>query len=342
MKVEYDGLEMDLVEIVNYTREGVYSPDKVDLLYVMHRISMVVVLAPGGYPRAVSLIRDPNAQAGSTTARQTFPGADARATKRGVNAVPPPAADAFTDPDTPPGTGNQYQPGAILTDHEVRARLMMPRKRFKITAYEESSQAERVWIEAPGITGLAPSPSGSYESLGLSDPANGPTPLRVDSVQMTGEGTSESVFFSIEFAVVPVAPESERLVLSHRWETQYASDESRLLSRVTTGLLVFHGGLLGAYATGVAGFARESPDVYRNQFFHPIPVGFVRSLPDVTISSDGLNLRYTILDQQPGAVFDPGDSGAVHMELVENMNYLSPNGIDVAERTITTLGGLLG
>ena len=339
MIVSYNGIDMELCEIVKFTREGVYTPDGAELLFVNCHISVVCNLAPGGYPRGVSLRSYP----GATTIRDTGP-TPARAHHRnsGVT-IPEPASAMFVPPSTPPD--RVVRPHAFLTDHEVRARLMQPRRAFSIKATDQT-MGDLYWIRLPRYAGSEAvsnskgavdiartlgqvsgviSASANSESLGYCDPNNGPRPLQVDVVKSIGEGVFQSILFTLEFAYIPVDLDQERLILSHRWETQYASDESQQMTRVTHGSVVFNGSMLAKYVDGISGFARESPDLYRNQFCHPIPLGFVRSLPEFSISSDGLNIKYTIHDVQPTMIFDPGDSGAVKLDIQETMNFLSPD-----------------
>jgi hypothetical protein len=261
-----------------------------------------------------------------------------------VDTVPPAASAIFGSSPA------AVQPGGFLTEYEVRNRLMMPRRQLTIEAYDVATGAKRTWIKAiridrpvsrPAVPlasaaasaalGVAAAVTGggrleteSTSRPGLSDAANGPTPLQCDPVNVVGEGTFNSVLFTIEFNIVPVDPAAARLILSHRWQTSYQGDENHYLTRVTKGTVVFNGELLGITSDGAWGFSRESPDLYRDQFFHPIPLGFVRTLPDVSISSDGLTMQYVILDQQPQCIFDPGDSGATSIDITENVNYLSP------------------
>lgn len=323
MKFEYNGVVMELIEIPEYQRECVYSDDGADLLYVKHRISVVCTMAAGGWPAGLS-VNSPG----------TFPKtAGDMGNGKGVGVMPPRGVDAsgvvgkqvvpYPFPKQTPTEANklsQLNPG-FVTDQEVRMRLSIPRRKLKITAYSPNGN-EYVWLEAPRPfppnTSIGNSASAAFDGT-ATDAANGPIPLRLDIVNPAGEGTSMAVHFMVEACLVPVAPEEERLILSHRWTVRHTHDDDHYLTRVTSGTVVFNGGLMR--------LTQQNADWYRNQFFHPVPLGFVRKVPEVVASSDGLSINYTITDSDPHVCFDPGDSGATSMDIVESLNYFQPSAL---------------
>lgn len=316
MKFEYNGVAMDLVEITEYQRECVYSDDGADLLYVKHRIGAVCMMAAGGWPAGLSVNRStPTPKTTPDLTGQPRRPAGAANEVRGRNVTP------YDFPKQTPTLANAsslYHPG-FYTDQEVRMRLSIPRKKLKIEAYHPDGK-KYTWLESPRPfpenRELRNKPGAAYDGT-TTDAANGPIPLRVDIVNPAGEGTSMGVHFMVETCLVPVAPEEERLILSHRWEVQHTHDDDHYLTRITRGQVVFNGGL-----TRLTG---QSPDWFRSQFFHPVPLGFVRKVPEVVASSDGLSVHYTITDTDPHCTFDPGDSGATSMDIVESLNYLQPS-----------------
>ena len=68
-----------------------------------------------------------------------------------------------------------------------------------------------------------------------------------------------------------------------------------------------------------------NPDWFRSQLFHPIPLGFRRHVPVVTLSPDGNTLKYTVTDTDTSVVFDAGDTGATQMDIVERVKYVMAN-----------------
>ena len=324
MHIEYNGVKLKLTEITECIREAVYDPSGTDLLFIRWRLGVVATLGSGGYPagtaldfrrkRGVMLNTDDDLLGSSQPiANRTPPvvlGEDQAA--YGWDDMTPPHNDDPTELLNP----------AFMTDHELRARLMAPRGRLRVTAYSADGN-EYVWVEAPRpYVGTSQKAGGDpvtdvtqAVAWGAVDADNGPKPLACDIVQPSGEGNTMGVHFVVEFALVPCAPESERLVLSHRWQTTMTHDDDYYLTRVTVGEIRFNGSILRA--------AKQQPDWFRGQFFHPIPLGFRRGGPVVRLSSDGLTMQYEIHDTDPTVTFDPGDSGATEMTIVETVNVLN-------------------
>jgi hypothetical protein len=99
----------------------------------------------------------------------------------------------------------------------------------------------------------------------------------------------------------------------------HVPDENHYLTRVIKGEVIFNAALMDN--------SPYTPDHFRNQFMHPIPLGFKRRGPTVTQSSDGFTIRYVIEDVNPTITFDPGDSGATNIEIVETIKYAQPQRI---------------
>lgn len=315
MKIEYNGVTLEMTELTECTREAVYDPSGTDLLYVKWRVGVVATLASGGRP---------NATAADFATSPTWAATLAELTGAGMNVnrgTPPALGKDATEYDWDTIRAAAADPTnianpAFTTDVELRNRLLVPRRKLKITAYHPNG-SEYVWLESPRPwipdvvqrSGGIPFEDDAQDVEGVVDAANGPKPLRCDVVQPAGEGASMGAHFVIETCVVPVDPAAERLVLSHRWETTMSHDDDHYLTRTTVGEIIFDAQILHA--------ARAQPDWFRGQFFHPIPLGFRRGGPVVRQSNDGLTLQYEIHDTDPTVVFDPGDSGATSMNIVE-------------------------
>lgn len=296
MKVEYAGVAMRIVEIHEYERVNVYSPDGADLLYVTHRVNLSAAMFPNGYPAGLAATTVPQRISDDMTGRA--PGLVARPGGFVGGRVDPPVYDGpTTDTTLSPGTTP-----AFITDRIVHARLALPRQKLKISAFNTDG-SEYVWLESPR-------PGATV------DAANGPHVLVVNPEAPAGEGTSMVLNFQIETHLVPVDVQAERAVLSHRWTTQIDHDENYYPSRTIEGVAVFDSAVLASY--------NWTPDAFRNQLFHPIPVGYRRKLGPVNQSSDGLVLTYSFTDTLVECVFDPANTGATQINIVEDVTYTSP------------------
>lgn len=295
MHLEYAGVSLELLELQLVERENVYDPSKTDLLYIKWLVSAVCLYSPGGrWPVATAVTEiTPD-----TTAELL--GFTTRAAGAVRGAVPSRRASVPQEENV---VGSPIGRTAIVTDVELRTRLALPRQELVIWAFDTNGQ-KIYWVRAP----KAGFPC---------DPINGPKPLGPpDVVDVTGEGLTFGVHFQIEFATLPNPDASDQLVLSHRWQMTHESDDDHYLTRVINGEVVFNAALL-------EGFQIE-PDWLRSQFFHPIPLGFQRLGPTVSLSPDGNVLKYEIADRDTSVTFDPGDSGASRMQIVERLNYQQP------------------
>jgi len=165
-----------MTDLIGYEREGIYSSDKADLLYVKHTVNCVCYVSPTGYPQATSVsLASPNlannSRLGSTSGDLQGRGTQANPMVRGLRGLNPPDYP-FYDRETY-GTQNagsgvvglargDMSNSAFITDAELRMRLMQPRKKLKITAWRVAQVAEFagelagltdfeeiVWLESP-------------------------------------------------------------------------------------------------------------------------------------------------------------------------------------------------
>jgi hypothetical protein len=68
-----------------------------------------------------------------------------------------------------------------------------------------------------------------------------------------------------------------------------------------------------------------TPDQLRPFFMHPIPFGYVRMPPEVTVLSDGASVQYTIKDVQQMLNNPGGQRWGVHnISVKQEMQYHSP------------------
>jgi len=323
MEIEYNGVTLEMTELVECERTAVYDPSGTDLLFVKWRIGCVCTLGSGGYPHATA-VNWPGKNNSMTNVRPDLIGTTDKVARDGLRGSDP--ADYSWDSIKQPHNVDPREPRnpAFITDKELFYRLMTPRKHLKITAYNEDG-TKFIWLESPRP--LPTDIKGSSQRVGSdtnpaghqpgtpTDADNGPKPIKCDVVQPTGEAATFGVHFVIETATVPTPAASERLVLSHRWSVTHTHDEDYYLTRITIGEVRFNAAILHAGA--------QQPDWFRSQFFHPIPLGFRRNGPTVRMSDDGLSLQYEIHDTDPTVTFDPGDSGATQMQIAENVRVLN-------------------
>lgn len=296
MELWYNDVRMELLTLDRVERHAVYDSSQTDLLYVDWTIGASCVFARGGLPVATST-RD---LSDATQAAVYGLGSPGGGGARGLD----PRIPTFTQTANTPG--EQYGGlNGILTDAEVKARLWTPRRKLQIFAYDQTGR-KIVWMESP-------------RDGAICDAANGPHPLAVDVVEATGDGATLGIYFQISTKIPPCPAGSDRLVLSHRWEMSHTHDDNFYLTRVIKGDIIFNSAMIAKHGI--------RPDLVRNQFIHPIPLGFRRGGPQITQSADGLTIGYTIADTDPTVMFDAGDSGATRMDIVEMMAYESPWGL---------------
>lgn len=299
MKIEYNGIALDLLELHAYERQNVYTPDGCDLLFVRHRLNMTCTLASGGSPNGLSaaqvgpyhpLLKSPPRLSGFVGAQ---PG------------VYPPAR-LYRGPD--PFGGEQ----AAMTDKLLSPLLLTPRKKLKITAYRpvsgDSNQAQAVtWLESP-LPGME------------CDSMSGPHPLGCTVTEPVGDAPASAVLnYQIETHLPLLETDAARCIVSHRWTSSISHDDDYYVTRTVSGEAVFDQALLKRFG--------ENPGEFLNQLYHPIPLGFRRSLPDVTLSSDGCKLTYAFADTAVPCVFSPGETGATQCWIEEEWKYVSPMGM---------------
>ena len=295
MYLTYGNTTLQVIDLVRYERENVYDPSGTDILYVKVTLGVSAVYSPGGLPNL------PSVTALTEDTASVLEGTDDTAgvldtTPRGLNPSGsnfltggPPALESGVTPVTSQYTGAE-------TDAELRYRLLYPRQPLILWAADRQTGNWVRWLQ---------SPRPGFEL----DCANGPKPLSCDVVTTQGEVTV-GVLYQIETAVQPCPAGSDRLILSHRWTMSHTHDERNYLTRVIRGTVVFN--------SAVVQYLAIYPDWIRNQFLHPVPLGYERKVPEITQSADGLVITYTITDTDPTIVFEPADSGATSIEIREN------------------------
>ncbi len=307
MKVEYNGVELTMLEMHSYERKNVYSTSGADHLYVRHALNMTCALAAGGHPYC--LASAPVYGNDQRIAEKPNP-------RSSLKGVPPQFGDTAFNPykGVDPLGGEQ----AGVTDRIIIPLLLVPRKKLKITGYRPSDGGAFTWLESPR-------PGLSVDCL------SGPHPLGCVLAEPTGDAPASGVLnFQIETHLPLAESQSARAIISHRWSTTLSHDEDYYPTRTIHGEVVFDVGLMA--------FMMRKPDDFLSQLYHPIPVGYRRGLPEVGMADDGSRLSYTITDTKVAGVFDPANTGATNMWINEQWHYTSPHGFHPAQFSLNGAG----
>lgn len=170
-----------------------------------------------------------------------------------------------------------------------RRLLLAPRKQLvvSIPAGAGSTTILRSPLTRPdGVT--------SY----VCDANNGPTPLALDVVAVIGDKTM-IVEYSIETWVNECT--TARPLLSHRWHSRADLDSQFFTTRTISG---------EAYFRSDAMYGAGGPPVYADDYrgslagAHLVPRNFQRTDVITEVASDGLSLKYTIIDKQKKLTID--------------------------------------
>ena len=206
---------------------------------------------------------------------------------------------------------------APQTDNAIRYVLSQPRKRL-------------VFGCGPDILYDIPRPPNT------TDVNNGPTPVRIDVVEVEGYKTFH-IDFIITFAVnevdatnrgqrrtidnrgkpvnVTVANSPYRVspLLLHEWSMEHDIDQDFFVTRTVTGRAVFRTDVL----------TREGlvPDQLRYWLGHPVPERFARQRVWVKALPDNRTVEYTILDRERTIPWDPNQATRVECVYTESINH---------------------
>ncbi len=314
MKIEYNGITMELVELHAYERQNIYTPDGADLLFVRHRLNMSCALAPGGNPYGMAT------QGADAQDPRLSPKARQRDVVGPKNGPPPlPVVTQYRGRDVFGGDA------AGVSDRLLSPLLLTPRRKLRVTAFKidaTGNPVEVVWLESPR-------PGQPCDSM------SGPHPLGCTVAEATGDAPSSGLLnFQIETHLPLSEVEGARFIVSHRWTSAITHDEDYYATRIVSGEAVFDQGMVLQF--------KVPPAAFLNQLYHPIPLGFKRNLPHVELSSDGCKLTYEFTDTAVPCVFDAGETGATQCWIDEEWKYLSPHGVSPAGEGGPAGNGVLG
>lgn len=335
MNFSYDDIELEFVDFDTFSRKPVYDKWNVDLLYTEWLVGMLAYYSPTGSPVGVAVeTRSPlTTRLERLPDKNTSPGMLRRLRNylfgRDVAPFDPDmrrdvAANARVNepPDNSLGRARSGKGfGPIVTDVTLRDRLMTPRKPLRIYGPDWSG------IEEFDLVSI-PREGEECDAIG------GPFCLQCDIVSQSPMGFV--VYLQYKFATLPCADAAQRLVLSHRYDAGDVPNDTGYAARKIEGEIVFNGAMIHTH--------NITPDAFRAQFFLPIPLGHQRKIDYVEAKGDGLTILYGYTDTDPTICFDPGDSGAQHLEISEKLGYYAPSmqnitgGVDFAPLPIRRRG----
>lgn len=306
MELDYGPVHLVAGDLTMYKRENAYTPDGSNLVGVDHTVGFLGTYGYGGDPVMPSVkALSPNTVGKMTGTDLTAAGL--RADPRGRDPSAPLAAGAVLNPPNMESDFVATDPTEFFTgpqtDVELSHWLTRPRQKLILWAYDKQTGRRVRWLESP--------------RPGMKVDVNGgPFPISHDVVNASGEPNTVAVHFQVTTRVSPCPIGSDRLVIAHQWQMTHAPDENGYLSRVIEGEVVFHMGVMSVISA--------RPDLIMNQFIHPIPLGFQRKPPTVTLSPRGDTVKYTIIDVDPTIIFSPGDSGAASIQIMERHELQVP------------------
>lgn len=164
----------------------------------------------------------------------------------------------------------------------------------------------------------------------IKDCKNGPLPVHFNVLRIVG---SESflVEFCVDTWVVDCVGGERPPYQSHRWEDRVTIDKSFISTRTRTGKIVVRGDL------------DINPDTLRQfavEGTGAVPAGFIRRKSDWTEDSDGLTLRYTLVDEEQ-FLMPPPPAADADGEYIESTPF-TEGAISFGECWVTLDGSKMG
>lgn len=317
MRMSYDGIEFEVLKIEDWTREAVFDDlSASDYLYDHHKITAICMLNEGytdklkfpppenhdkieqESPSASNALRWNNLSAGG-----------------GFDPAPQPQIKV----DRPPLT--QRSTGSAPTLVELFKRLAIPRRQLIVWMDSDPNIA----LQDPNYReNVLFSPYPGMET----DAIHGPTVTVMNVMGSVGNATVP-LRLMIETHLAPCNDPNAPTMISNRWSfmTTYDPDTYAAI-HVIEGVARFRLDLLHK--------AQLSADTFRNQFLHPIPLGFKREQPEVTLSPAGDAVSYKLIDKQQVFNFPGGANyAATKIEVLEEREYMAPFGLQDVEGAIS-------
>lgn len=319
-----NGIVMDVLAFDGIKREMVYSDDQTTLLYTKWTISALALLNPEtAYGKGMSPISADlrTRQILSTPRRKLFLVSPSKLPTGNYPLKPNPAA-----PDIP------------LDQTVVQPGIVPPSQLASAWTAADIPAPYEVLLECPKGSGASGfnalggntttgdgggnTPSGLSSSEGqkeFGDAKDGPTPIQLNVEAVHGTG-SFVVRFVVQCHVSPDGKDSgfgvtnpPSPVAAHRWKMSFDSDADYWTTRTIDGVVQFRLDYLSQ--------TNESPDDWRAFLAHPVPVGYKRVSAPCSLSEDGSELYYRLVDVEQPCNFNPFRSGATSVHVEESATY---------------------
>lgn len=185
---------------------------------------------------------------------------------------------------------NEKMPVAI---EALRQYLMIPRRSLTVTIGRENN-APKVVLQSP-----PPLADNNPNVLAACDARMGPQPLSFEHAEIHGTKTAVAVW-RVETWIRDSNSTADSPLISHRWEVSQGYDQEYLQTRTINGRAVFRADRL--YRLAADGGSLElavSPDYFRTLLFHPLASATCRrDIREVTVESNGLAVRYSLVDTE--------------------------------------------
>lgn len=259
MFVQYNGVDLQVERVIGWSDRIVYSTDNTERLYRHVALAVQCIIHPQ-----------------ATTMPDVFP-----FPARGAN--------------------------QIVVD--LKRRLLEPRKLLKVVIGPD------VVLRSPAATARDDLPGAEAEDgvrTHYCDARGGPHPLYVDVVSIHGVKTMLATF-AIETWLVDSSALEEfpregvqtdentfSALISHRWTQRNSIDTHFYNTRIIQGQAIFRADYLYELNATTGGLhqATTRPTDYLPYLNHPLPINYKRESVTTSVSSDGLTLDYTIVDQE--------------------------------------------
>lgn len=295
----YGSVLMDVVSVEGVEAENIYSDDETTHLATRTTISLTCVLNPD--------VRGFAAGKSPAAAYRDAIEALRKPRQKLVLFASSKRPDNAALPGGPPGVAAALGQSPLWMNH-------LPGGGDEAAAAIETDPFTEVVIESPrrGET---------------TDSRDGPTPLRWELTNVNG-AASYLVRFVVRTDLPPKCSTSSPIA-SHRWTMSFGATEAYFTVRRIDGVAHLRKNRLEAM--------HLTPDDLRAYLAHPVPVGYKRQPPEVSLSPDGTVLTYSLVDVEQPLNVHPHDSGIVHLDVVEDVRY--ERGSGPGELGIHPVGG---
>lgn len=311
MRLSYDGIEFQVLKVEAYSVTPIYDAMAgLDYLYDQVKLDVVCILNKDWTDRSAF---PPPASLYQPTALVTEFTSGGNRPWNGLS-----VQGKFDQVSQPQFVGGlvgdgltQGSTGPAATLVELFRRLRQPRRTL------------RLWMDSnpdPTATGdqaqetilLSPLPGAVVDCQG------GPTCSFLQPLPI-GSNASMALRLQFETHIPGCTDSSAPVLLSNRWSFTVSAENDYSI-HIIEGEARFRMDLLH--------LNMMSADQFRNQFLHPIPVGFRREKPTVTLLPSGDGVRYQLLDREmplnfPGGIY----YGLNRVEIDEVRAYKAPIGI---------------